>query len=374
MNRTPRSVVPARGRPSTRARSWAAIAAGLAWAASTLPGAAEGAGVHPRAAEAARGKGPAEPPPVAAHDPMQSLGSISVGRPNTGFLVNGVQMPAGDAWVVSLPEYAWGTDETIEALIRAFRRVDAEFPGGPRAILGSISAEHGGPLPPHRSHRSGRDADVHLYLTVRKPNTWYEPGTAENLDRPRCWAFIEALIEDADLDFILLDQSVQDLLEEYALSIGRDPAWVTDLFDGTGPGSDLIKHVPGHQGHFHVRFASPYSRRRGVDLYDRLVEQRIIEPPTREVRHVVVAGDTLIGLGHRYGVAPAAIQEKNGLDSALIRVGQELTVVAPVDVPGAREPVVVPRRRLPPTPPPSTRQATAEGRPAPSRASPPTSG
>ncbi len=287
-----------------------------------------------------------EPVPL---DPMQRLGSISVGHPNAGFLVNGVRMPPGDAWVLSLPDHAWGTEETVESLSRALNRVATELPGGPRAIIGSISAAHGGPLAPHRSHRTGRDADVHLFLLHRRPGSWYEPGTAANLDLPRCWAFLEALIVDSDLDFVLVDQSVQDLLEAYALTLGRDPAWIADIFDGTrGPGSDLIKHAPGHQGHFHVRFVSPYSRRRGVELYDRLVEQGHIEPPTREVRHVVAAGDTLLSLARRHGVSVAEIQSLNNLGSSLIRTGQELRIIAPVDLPGARDPVIVPRRRLPP--------------------------
>ncbi len=119
---------------------------------------------------------------------MQRLGSISVGHPNAGYLVNAVKMPKGDAWVLSIPDHAWGTDETVGSLTHVLESVARRFPGGPRAIIGSISAEHGGLLPPHKSHRTGRDVDVHLYLTKRKPGSWYEPGTAENLDRPRCWA------------------------------------------------------------------------------------------------------------------------------------------------------------------------------------------
>ena len=348
----------AAARASSRARRATAFSVALATCAIAAASTAEPAG-SPRASLR-----PPAPTPVAAPasdgtsartdgpaplDPMQRLGSISVGHPNAGFLVNGVRMPPGDAWVLSLPDHAWGTDETIESLARALNRVAVELPGGPRAIIGSISAEHGGPLAPHRSHRTGRDVDVHLFLVHRRPGSWYEPGTAENLDLPRCWAFLEALIVDSDLDFVLVDQSVQDLLEAYALAAGRDPSWIADVFDGaSGPGSDLIKHVPGHRGHFHVRFVSPFSRRRGVELYDRLVEQSQIEPPIREVRHVVGAGDTLLGLARRYSVSVADIQSLNGLGSSLIRTGQELRITAPVDLPGARDPVIVPRRRLPP--------------------------
>ncbi len=351
----PRTASPRHGACLGRAASIAiALAASTVAATSSAePAGAPQASLR-QASSVASGRSATDPAPrpadgLAPLDPMQRLGSISVGLPNAGFLVNGVRMPPGEDWVLSIPDHAWGTDETVESLVRAIRRVAADHPGGPRAIVGSISAEHGGPLAPHKSHRTGRDADVHLYLLHRRPRSWYEPGTAENLDLPRCWAFLEALIVETDLDFVLVDQTVQDLIESYALSIGRDPAWIADVFDGSrGPGTDLVKHAPGHRGHFHVRFVSPFSRRRGVELYDRLVEQGQIEPPTREVRQVVGAGDTLLGLARRHRVTVATIQTLNGLDSSLIRVGQELRITAPIDLPGARDPVIVPRRRLPP--------------------------
>lgn len=297
----------------------------------------------------------ADPNPAVPLDPMQRLGSISVGLPHTGVLVNGVKMPKDDAWILSIPDHAWGTDETVESLAHALRRVAAQFPGGPKAILGSLSAEHGGPLPPHKSHRTGRDADVHVYLTERDPRRYYQPATADNLDRPRCWAFLRTLITETDVEMILVDQSIQDLLLEYALSIGEDPAWLDDIFRGSGrPYGDLIKHVPGHTGHFHVRFVSPYSRRRGVEMYDRLVEQGRLEPPSRELSHTVAPGDTLIGIGRRYGVSASQIRAANALDSSLIKVGQVLRVQEPVDIPGARDPVRVPARRLPPPTGPAT--------------------
>jgi LysM repeat protein/murein endopeptidase len=286
--------------------------------------------------------------PAPPADPMQRIGSISIGKPNTGYLVNGVKMPEGKEWILSIPDHAWGTDETVEALVHCIRKVHQEIPDTPRVILGSISSEHGGHLPPHKSHRTGRDADVHFYLSKRSPNKWYEEATAENLDRRRTWALIRTFITDTDVEMILIDQKVQDLLEEYALAIGEDPEWVKELFHDVRPYSALIRHVPGHTGHMHVRFVSPFARKRGVELYDQLVEQGHIEPPSKEVVHEVVQGDTLIGIAKRHGTTVSTIQKANELESTVIKVGQKLTIRERQDIVGAHDRVIVPPRRLPP--------------------------
>jgi LysM repeat protein/murein endopeptidase len=313
-----------------------------------------------------------ETPPT---DPMRRIGSISIGKPNAGYLINGVRMPEGKEWIVGVPDHAWGTDETIEALVHCIKKVHDEIPDTPPVILGSISAEHGGPVPPHKSHRTGRDVDIHFFLTKRSPNKWYEDATADNLDRRRTWALIRTITTDTDVEMILIDQSVQDLLEEYALGIGEDPTWIEELFHDVRPYSALIRHVPGHTGHMHVRFVSPYSRRRGVELYDQLVEQGHIEPPSREVAHIVEKGDTLIGIAKRNGTTVAAIQKANDLESTVIKIGQKLTLRERRDVPGARDRVVVPPRRLPPqgTNGDATAERSRDEAPqAPTEAKPPT--
>ena len=287
-------------------------------------------------------------PPAPPTDPMQSLGSISVGHPHHGFLVNGVRMPRGEHWILGAPNLAWGTDETIAALVHCAQRYHELFPDGPKLRIGAISAERGGPLPPHKSHRTGRDADVHFVLTQRTPKKWYEPATAENLDRERTWGLLRLVITETDVEMVLIDRAVQALLEEHALKIGEDAAWIADLFHGSPGSSSLIKHVPGHTGHMHIRFVSPIARRRGVQAYDRLVEQGHIVPPSRHVEHVVVAGDTLSEVAVRYGTTVEALQKTNQLGSTVIKLGQKLTITERVDIKGARDPVVVPKRRLPP--------------------------
>lgn len=304
-------------------------------------------------------------PPYHRKPDVASLGSFSVGHAHTGFLVNGVRMPSGDEWTVGVPQHAWGTEETVANLIYCIRQVAAAFPNTPRVILGSLSPEHGGPAPPHKSHRTGRDVDIYLYRLPGFGDRWNKTATAEDLDRARTWALMRAFITETDIDFILLDKKIQALIEDYALSLGEDAHWIEELFHGNGkPYSAVIKHVPGHGAHMHVRFVSAAARERARRSYDRLVQQGRIEPPRRSVEHEVVRGDTLIGIARHYGTKVDAIVANNKLTSALIRIGQKLVITQREDVRGARDRVFVPPRHLPPRSSTSERDKTAHDRTA----------
>jgi LysM repeat protein len=273
-------------------------------------------------------------------------------------LINAEQMPKGRQWVLTVPDHAFGTAETVANLVHCIRRVAELFEDTPPVMIGSISARSGGPLPPHKSHRTGRDVDIYFY---RKPGTkkWFEKATAGDLDAPRTWALLRTIITDTDVEFVLIDRFVKELLETYALAIGEEPAWISVLFHGEGKYKNpLVKHVPGHTAHMHVRFVSAAARERGRRAYDRLVEQGHVTPPSKEVSHSVVRGDTLIGLSKKYRISVSEIQRLNGLETTLIRVGQRLKLREREDLVGAREPVVVPQRRLPP--PRSTTAATSD--------------
>jgi penicillin-insensitive murein endopeptidase len=211
-----------------------------------------------------------------------------------------------------------------------------------------ISIErHGGRFPPHKSHQSGRDADVYYYLKERGKR-WYVPATAENLDRARTWALVRAVITETDVEYLLIDRAVQVLLEEYALGIGEDPGWVRDLFHDSENRRALIRHIPGHTGHVHLRFFNPIAQQRGRQSYDRLVAQGHIKLPFQRITHTVASGDTLSELAQRYHTTVEQLSSANQLEGTKIRVGQRLVVQQRRQLRGARDPVVVPPRRLPP--------------------------
>jgi LysM repeat protein/murein endopeptidase len=326
--------------PVTRGRHEAALPAKHPTAPSALATAAPALGSN---SHLSGGNEPEEP-----HvQPLDAIGSLSVGHPHAGYLFNAVQMPAGRQWLLSVPDQAWGTEETIAALIHCIHRVNERFPNSPPAIIGSISAQHGGALPPHKSHRTGRDADVHFYLTQRGPR-WYEPATAENLDRPRTWALLRAIVTETDVEYVLIDRSVQALLEEYALGVESDRAWVADLFHGSAKHPNpLVKHIPGHTGHMHIRFFNPIAQERGRRAYERLVEQGHIRLERREVKYKVEPGDTLSELAQLHRTSVDEIIRRNKLEGTAIIAGAQLVIEEPRELRGARDRVILPARRLP---------------------------
>ncbi len=204
-----------------------------------------------------------------------ALGSMSLGRPNRGRLVNAVQMPEGRLWKLAEPKFAWGTTETIQSIQAAILRVEADHPGSNALYVGHISREQGGWLRPHRSHQSGRDADLGYYYT--NGERWYAKPTAEDLDRARTWTLLLGLVAQGNVEYVFMDRNVQALLVEYARSIGTDEAFLGELFsDAAGSPTAVVRHRWGHYTHLHVRFYSDEACEAGLLASEYLGKNRKI--------------------------------------------------------------------------------------------------
>jgi LysM repeat protein len=294
---------------------------------------------------------PPAPPSAEQAQPVvpasRTLGAISVAHPHAGFLINGVRMPKDNRWVISAPQHAYGTEETVAGIAHCVQRVHDQFPMTPPVMLGSISPKGGGAAPPHKSHRTGRDADVYFFRQTGAK--WYKAAKEIDTDLPRTWAMLKCFITETDVDFVLIDKLPQSWLEQYALSIGEDPAWVNEIFHGVGKYPyPVIKHVPGHVAHMHVRFVSPIARERGRYAYESLVQQGHIQTPSKELVHEVVKGDSLSQIAETYKTTVDELTKLNKLDSNVIKVGQKLTIKQRVDLRAALDPIVIPPRHVPP--------------------------
>lgn len=280
---------------------------------------------------------------------LAKLGAMSVGLPNTGFLVNGVRMPESEDWVITMPSHGFATEETVRQLGQCIRATRAAHPDSPPVMLGSLSAAQGGKLPPHKSHRTGRDADVYFF---RKPGSvWSKAATAQDIDLPRTWSLLRCFVTSADVDMVLIDRKVQLWLERYALSIGEPPEWVHALFhDRPYTKSAMVRHVPGHVAHMHVRFVSPQARRLGMKHYASLVAAGLLQERVEQVQHRVVKGDTLLGLAKRYKISVEEIRALNQLKGSVIRLDQVLVMKQGVPIEGVHAPIYAPGRALPPEP------------------------
>lgn len=281
-----------------------------------------------------------------------ALGSLSVGSPGSGVLINGVVFPSDPKWTLANADGNFATTETIAFVRRAIDHVQALFPDTPPLTIGDISNPQGGRLRRHAAHQVGRDVDLGFYY---KPGqgVWYTPGTAANLDLPRNWALVRSLLLLTDVDTILLDNRIQKALYDYALSIGEDKDWLGHIFQFIlGFKNAPIVYVPLHRTHYHVRFFNRTAQELGRRAYPFLIELKKIPPPVFTVPHYVRAGETLGHLARRYGSSVRAIQQTNGLRGIIIRAGQTLRIPLKGAAAPPAAPLVVPARPFPPRTPP----------------------
>jgi len=278
---------------------------------------------------------------------MKKLGPMSLGSPSAGLLLNAVQAEKSDLVEPVSPGAAWGTEETLSYLERALRKVHEEIPSTPPLQLGDISVEKGGPISPHVSHQAGRDVDIAYFY--KADARWYRRGNAQNLDIPRNWAFVRALVTETDVELILIDQSIQTLLREHALTVGEDPLWVDSVFRGAGGLRPLVRHARGHATHIHVRFYNPLAQETARRAYASLVERGVVPPVQSYIQHRARRGDTLGKLSKKYGVSVDAIKQANRLKKSLIR--EKRTYLIPVAHKRPSPPprrFTFPARRMPP--------------------------
>jgi murein endopeptidase len=219
------------------------------------------------------------------NDPS-SLGSLSLGRPSSGAVMNAVQMPEGQLWDLVDPGRSWGTQETIDYLVTAITAANAKMPMVHPMHIGHIGRPDGGHIRPHRSHQSGRDVDLSYYYLPERHIGWYQKANAVTLDRARTWTFIKTLITETDVEYIFMDRSVQKLLKEFALGAGEDPEWLATIFElGSRNPEPMIRAAWGHDTHMHVRFFNPRAQQLGERVIRMLRGGRLASKLSKAAAH-----------------------------------------------------------------------------------------
>jgi LysM repeat protein len=188
--------------------------------------------------------------------------SASVGLPHGGSLVEGEQLPRHAGYFIRDRSRAFATRETCDAIIEAFDAVRERDPDAPKLRIHDLSYRAGGPISDHRSHQSGRDADITYYL--RRGCT--EDGCPmrrigpEDLDVERTWALLHHWLERDQAQAVFIDYALQAPLYRYARSRGATREELHRWFQyprGTGYPLGVIRHFPLHRDHMHVRFNCP---------------------------------------------------------------------------------------------------------------------
>jgi LysM repeat protein len=187
--------------------------------------------------------------------------SESVGRSYNGKLVNGRRLEPHKMFVIRDLSKAWGTQETVRWIHEAFDEVQRSHPRAQRVRIHDLSLHQGGPIPDHRSHRSGRDVDG-TYFQRRCPRSGCElrnvaPG---QLDVAPQWTLFRHWIRSGQAQVIFMDYDLQAPLYRYVQRRGATPSQLNAWFQyprGRRASGGIIRHFSNHRNHYHVRFVCP---------------------------------------------------------------------------------------------------------------------
>ena len=224
--------------------------------------------------------------------------SISVGKPSRGYLVQGARLPdRGDGFTTRevwlARDNRYGTDELIDLVVAVSRRMHRLVPDV-KVVVADLSGRGGGERYAfHRSHQTGRDADL-LYYVRDVAGRPFEPdamrvfnaagrardGSGITVDVPRTWLLVKELLTapEAAVQWIFMYQPLANRLIEYAQQIGEPDALIARARKTVRQPGDSARH----DDHMHVRvYCSAADRAYGcVDIGPmEMLAEREAEPP-----------------------------------------------------------------------------------------------
>ncbi len=205
---------------------------------------------------------------------------MSIGGPSNGVVVRPVRLAdRGDGYDALRSEDAggqhFGTARLVRAIEHAASAVALQSRGAPLRV-GDLSGPTGGAIPHHRSHRSGRDADLLFFTLDEAGHSIAAPGFvrydanghsidpqyATRFDVHRNWLLVASLLADAEsgIVWIFCADRLKTLLIDHARTLGVN--------DETLARAGEVLHQPGdaapHDDHFHIRVAcTPDERAHG---------------------------------------------------------------------------------------------------------------
>ena len=195
--------------------------------------------------------------------------SLSVGYPNDGSQVRAKRLKPSK--YVKLKPGSEGKSYGHPALVLMLERSAKELQRaatGSVLVVGDLSDANGGPLSGHRSHQSGRDADVAFYVLdengkqiVLDHYVKFDAhgkaldGSGYVFDDWRNWLLVESWVRDrrAGLSHIFISRPLRQRLISYASKQPAFRQYVPEV-------SALLKQPEEgepHDDHFHVRVSCP---------------------------------------------------------------------------------------------------------------------
>jgi penicillin-insensitive murein endopeptidase len=198
-----------------------------------------------------------------------TLMSLSVGHPNDGWQLRAKRLRSSDRLKVrrDCRKNSYGHPALVLMLERTAKDIFAAQKGSVM-LVGDLSDENGGPLYGHRSHQSGRDADIGFFVTDKKgrpinnerfvafnPDGTAKDGSPVLFDDWRNWLLVKSWILDkrAGISHIFIQHDLRQRLLSFAARHPKAQPHVTEA-------AALLKqpeYGEDHSDHFHVRISCP---------------------------------------------------------------------------------------------------------------------
>jgi penicillin-insensitive murein endopeptidase len=195
--------------------------------------------------------------------------SLSVGLPNAGWQLRAKKLSSSpQLWIQnkSIP-YTYGHPSLVLMLHRTSKQIARQSPGSV-LLVGDLSREFGGPLTGHKSHQSGRDADVGFFVTDAKGRPQNSrrllafdaagrarDGSGLRFDDYRNWLLVQLWLKDdrAELEHVFVASHLRRRLLDFA---SARPAF-RRYVDGAAQFLRQPTNGLPHDDHFHIRIACP---------------------------------------------------------------------------------------------------------------------
>jgi len=196
----------------------------------------------------------------------------SVGLPNQGVLTSGKELPesgVGFERYRKSSQHYFGVPRLVTAVEKAAADVARASPGGSPLFVGDLSAQNGGKIPNHASHRSGRDVDLLYFATSVYGQPVDSPGFVSigsdglaqvpssgrfvRLDVAREWALVRSLLTNPKIDvlWMFVSRDIEALLVQRARALNEPTELVWH--------AEQVLHQPRdsapHDDHLHLRIA-----------------------------------------------------------------------------------------------------------------------
>ncbi len=195
--------------------------------------------------------------------------SVSVGRPSAGHLVDAKRLPdSGEGFTT---QAVWrtrgnryGTDEMLDLVTGVGRRMAMHFTDV-KLVVADLSSRDGGAARAwHRSHQSGRDADLVYYMRgpdgapfeadamrVFDATGKARDGSGITIDIPRTWLLVKNLVTapEARVQFVFMFEPIALKLLDHATKIGESEAVIARARKTLKQPGDSARH----DDHVHVR-------------------------------------------------------------------------------------------------------------------------